>query len=128
MLGKTRRGHRLQGHWDKGLFGSCRSMGRWVGKRMRPSPSGRGGNERIVCQPHPRAARLPTPTEALTEGPATVMVGRPAPGIRRNPGITRAGIVGPCAAPVWIPARTAKVWPPHGAATSGGEAPVVIHI
>src|SRR5579863_3429294 len=59
------------------------------------------------------------------------MVRRPAPGIRRNPGIARAGIICPRSAPEWIPASAGKIRPPHRTAAAPGgvhEASVVIHI
>ncbi len=131
MRPKTRSGHGLhvnrhQGRLDGGWRTTWRTRARGKG-----SPSGAGGgDERIVCQSNPVAARPPTPANALAEGPAAVMVWGPAPWIGRDPGITRARIVRPGSASEWIPARAGEVRPPHRTAAPRGvdEASVVVHV
>src|ERR1700679_2771620 len=51
----------------------------------------RAENSWSVAQSHPGAARHPAPTGARTKAPRTVMIGHPAPGIWRYPGVARAG-------------------------------------
>src|SRR5271156_2600784 len=91
----------------------------------------RRGYERIICQSRPDTTRLPAPANALTVIPAAGVVGCPAPGIRRYPGIARTRIICPGPTAVGIPTRAGKVWPPQRtAAASGGihEAAIVIQV
>jgi hypothetical protein len=56
----------------------------WIRARCRPKRI-RGRVKRVVGQSHPGAARAPSPSDALAERPAAVMVRSPTPGVWRNP-------------------------------------------
>src|SRR6202161_163331 len=57
-------------------------------------------------------ARTPSPAEGVIT-PGAAMVGQPAPGIARNPGVADGGIEGPVAGSIRIPTRTDAVGNPY---------------
>src|SRR5271169_4722970 len=82
-----------------------------------------------VVQSYPGAARQPTPAVSWTIFPRTIMIGRPAPGIRRYPGIPRARIPCPGSVRERIPIRAGKERPPQRAACRAiDNASVIIHV
>src|SRR5271167_2277525 len=84
---------------------------------------------RLVAESVPGAARLPSPTDAGARDPVAVVIWGPSPGIGRNPGVSRAGIVCPGAVGEGIPSRAYEVGLPHGAASAGvDEVAVIEHV
>jgi hypothetical protein len=78
-----------------------------------------GWRERgYVIEAIPSTARHPTPADVIAVRPRTGMIRSPRPGIRRHPGIARAGIPRPRAVRIGTPGGARKVWPPHRAASA----------
>src|SRR5205807_9537450 len=91
---------------------------RYHGRARRYVRTRRVEHRRHAVPHHPRASpRTPHPAVPWDKQPTARVIRRPAPGIRRHPGVAEARIPHPGTVHERIPAETSKVWLPAHAVT-----------